>query len=69
MYSTDNEVAKEVCRTLGFIFQARFVEAARRGGKTYVRGTLGKPDEFRALRAACREHGYIYTGLNRRRAK
>ena len=62
MYSSTSELAKQVCKTIGFSFNVHFVEAMQRNGKIYVRGTAGKPEEFRALKSACEKHGYIYTG-------
>jgi len=64
MYSATSELTKAVCGKMGFIFDIHFVEAMQRNGKVYVRGTLGKPDEFYVLRCACQSHGYIYKGKN-----
>jgi hypothetical protein len=64
MYSTTSDLAREVCGNIGAIFDIQFVEVMRRGNKVYVRGTCGKPDEFRWLKNQCREHGYHYTGLD-----
>jgi hypothetical protein len=30
--------------------------------RRFVKGTCGKPSEFSALKKACEENGYIYTG-------
>lgn len=61
-YSTTSDTAREVCDATGTNFEIGFVEAFRRGDKTYVRGTCGKPEEFRWLRRKCEELGYTYTG-------
>jgi hypothetical protein len=63
MYSTTSILTKNVCKNLGFIFEIQFVQTMSRNGKVYVKGTCGKPDEFRALRMACKDNGYIYKGL------
>lgn len=65
MYSTTSNVAREVCELLGFDFDVAFVSVMRRGGKTYVRGTCGKPHEFRMLAERVERAGYIYTGGHR----
>lgn len=62
MYSTTSNLTKEVCKNTGFIFEYRFVEAFRRGGKVYVRGTAGKREEFHHLKYECEKNGYVYTG-------
>lgn len=60
MYSTTSELTKKVCNEIGFIFDIHFVKTMKRNGKVYVKGTCGKPNEFLALKKACREKGYIY---------
>lgn len=64
MYSTISKTTKIVCETIGFDFSIQFVSTMQRGNKIYVKGTCGKPSEFLALKKACLEHGYIYTGKN-----
>lgn len=60
MYSTKSATTKLFCEEKGFIYAARFVETLKRNGKTYIRGTAGKPDEFAALKKACDGSKYIY---------
>lgn len=62
MYSTTSDAARKVCEAIGFNPAVEFVSVMERGGRVYVRGTAGKPEEFRLLRARCAEHGYTYTG-------
>ena len=62
MYSTTSKTTEEVCKKTGFIFNMHFVETMQRGNKIYVRGTAGKKEEFRALKTACEQMGYIYKG-------
>ncbi len=61
-YSATSETTKEVCNKINFIFDIHFVETASKNGKTYVRGTCGKRNEFKDLKRACEENGYIYAG-------
>ena len=63
MYSTTSKTTKTICEKIQFIVSIEFVETMQRNGKIYVRGTAGKPEEFAALKKACKENGYIYTGL------
>ena len=65
MYSTKSETTKQVCEQIGFTFDINFVATMKRGGKIYVKGTCGKPEEFSALREACEKNGYIYAGNNK----
>lgn len=62
MYSTTSELTKQVCKTIGAEFGVQFVKTMARGGKVYVSGTLGKPEEWAWLEAKCREAGYVYRG-------
>jgi len=62
MYSTKSQITKEVCKVIGANFNISFVETMKRNGKIYVKGTLGKPDEFRWLKNQCNKYSYIYTG-------
>jgi hypothetical protein len=68
-WSTTNSLSREVCAEIGFIHNTQFVEVTQNDGLVYVRGTLGKPDEFRALEVACRERGFVYLPKNERTAK
>lgn len=60
MYSATSKTTAEVCKKLGFWFEVHFTETMKRGSKIYVRGTVGKDHEFRALEEACKKAGYIY---------
>lgn len=62
LYSTSNELTKNVCEKIGFNFHIQFVESMTRNGKIYVRGTAGKPNEFQELKRQCKKFGYVYTG-------
>ena len=62
MYSTRSKTTKEVCEKIGFDFEVSFVDTMKRNGKVFVRGTMGKPQEYRELQYQCEKHGYIYTG-------
>ena len=62
MYSTTSATTKAVCEKIEFVFSIQFVSTMQRNGKIYVKGTCGKPSEFSALKKACEESGYIYTG-------
>lgn len=56
-YSSDNDLAREVCKAFGVDPSIHFVEARKRNGIISVRGTCGKLDEFRWLRKRCYDHG------------
>ena len=60
MYSSTSNLTRKICTELGFIFEINFVETMQRASRVYVRGTCGKPDEFRALKYAAENAGYIY---------
>ena len=62
MYSATSDFVKEVSNKVGFNFEAHPIEAMKKIGKTYVRGTALKPDEARILEGQCKKHGYIYRG-------
>ena len=49
------ESYEQVCKNLGFDSDSHFVKVTNRGTVTY---TVGKPNEIRALKKACRENGY-----------
>jgi hypothetical protein len=57
---------REVCDRLGFIPEVRFVEILPDGSISY---TAGKPDEVRALLAACERHGFKASKSLRRAAQ
>jgi hypothetical protein len=63
MYSTKSELTKKVCAELGFIYDIQFVKTMKRGNNIYVLATCGKEHEFKALKKAAIEKGYIYKGL------
>lgn len=46
----------ELCHDLGFLPAVRFVKVTNRHTVTF---TCGKLNEIRALRKACRDHGYV----------
>lgn len=62
MYSATSETTRDVCTQIGFLASVGFVETMKMNGKIYVRGTCGKPHEFRALQDACERYGFIYKG-------
>ena len=49
------ESYEQVCKNLGFDSDSHFVKVTNRGTVTY---TVGKPNEIRLLKKACRENGY-----------
>lgn len=63
MYSTTSKTTQKVCEIIGFNFEVQFVATMKRNNNIYVKGTCGKNYEFLALKKACKEHGYTYTGL------
>ena len=62
MYKHDSELAKDVCRKVGFRFEIHPLEAMKRNEKIYVRGTALKPEEARSLKMKCNENGFVYRG-------
>ena len=62
MYSTKSETTRLFCEEKGFMFHINFVKTMKRGDKVYVSATLGKPNEWQALRNACDGEKYIYKG-------
>ena len=67
MYSHKSALTERVCKELEFNFSVGFVETEQRGDEIFVRGTAGKPDEFRALRLAAVIAGYTYDSKQERR--
>ena len=63
-YSCNSKEAKEFCEKAGFDLNVHFVKTRRKGDKILVSGTLGKPNEWRALAAAVEKLGapYEYAG-------
>ena len=47
---------KDVCKTLGFIPEVRFVEITNRGTIGF---SIGKPHEVKALLSACERCGFV----------
>jgi hypothetical protein len=56
MYSTNTSTTKQVCAIIGADFSVKFIETMKRGDKIYVRGTLGKPEEYNWLWQKCLQH-------------
>jgi hypothetical protein len=56
---------RETCAKLGFDADVKFVEILPDGTISY---TCGKPDEIRALLAACKRHGFKASDALRRAA-
>jgi hypothetical protein len=56
----------ELCHDLGFLPEVAFVEVTKAGT---IRGTCGKPEEFRTLRLAAMEKGYKLRANSRSRNK
>jgi len=66
-WSTTSNLARQACADLGFNFDVGFVSARQGPDKIIeIRGTCGKPDEFRSLRWACEISAgrYSYVGLS-----
>jgi hypothetical protein len=62
MYKTETTTTAEVCQVLGYNPKINFVATMKRGNKIYVKGTCGKPEEFRQLKYDCEKFGFIYKG-------
>ncbi|MEY2669769.1 MAG: hypothetical protein RLZZ577_85 [Bacteroidota bacterium] len=62
MYSTKSKLTQAVCEKLGFKFESGFIQTMKRKDRIYVKGTLGKPEEFQALLRKVKANGYIYAG-------
>lgn len=62
MYRHDSELAKKVCKKVGFRFEIHPLKVMERNGKIYVKGTALKPDEAQDLDFECQQNGYIYKG-------
>ena len=62
MYSSNTDLAKKVCKDLGWVSSVHPLEAMTRKGKVYIRGTALKPDEARELEQHCEDRGYVYKG-------
>ena len=62
-YSTTSIHTREFCEKHGFDQGIQFVETLSRNGRLYVRGTFGKPEEFRLLRNCCDGVSEVYTGI------
>lgn len=63
-YSCSSATTRQFCEKTGFILNSHFVQTRHKVGKILVSGTLGKPDEWRALAAATEKLGapYVYAG-------
>ena len=62
MYRHNSELAKQVCKKVGFNFWISPLSAMKRKGRIFVKGTALKPDEARDLERACEKNGYSYKG-------
>jgi len=62
MYKTDSETTRTLCEKIQWNYGMKAVKTMKRGGKTYVRGTLLKPQEARELEMFCTQNGYEYRG-------
>lgn len=49
----------DVCKSLGFVANVRFVEITNHGTISF---TVGKPNEVKALLASCQRCGYVPSG-------
>ena len=61
-YSANSELAKRICKEISWEASVHPLEAAKRGGEIYVRGTALKPEEARELARFCEKKGYCYRG-------
>lgn len=54
-YTAYNERTERFCKAIGFNFECKFVSTFKRKDTLFVKPTLGKENEFAALRKACDE--------------